>query len=366
MNINLNNYEAYFLDYYEGSLSPALVMELMEFVAKHPELKEEFENVELIALTDTDKIKFDKKESLKKSLTGINTANFDEYAIQFVEGTLSPDLQHELKAFIGQNAQYKRELDLYTKTKLVPDTSIVLEDKYLLKRRNRRPVAFYYWSAAASVAIIIGTYFLLNKNKVPAPSGNNIVKHNKIKDSNTVANHSANSIDSGKGAIPNSLPKTPVIHVVKNNTVAIKSVIKKQRKHELHAPANVKDNSTEARAIVANLSPLQLRPASGIVFTTESFCLPFYGNYGNSTLPDNLIKNNQGNNSPTEYADLELHPEKKGNKFLYLIAKFTCKGLHKITGQHIEMEKRYDSDTTNIIAYQLDLGNKKINFPVKE
>ena len=60
MNINLNNYEAYFLDYHEGSLSPALVKELMEFISQHPELKEEFETFEPVALTDTENINFEK------------------------------------------------------------------------------------------------------------------------------------------------------------------------------------------------------------------------------------------------------------------------------------------------------------------
>ena len=83
-----------------------------------------------------------------------------------------------------------------------------------------------------------------------------------------------------------------------------------------------------------------------------------------------MTKYESFSNAEKEFAsqepDKEIITEKKRNKFFYVIAKFTCKGLHKITGQHINFEKRYDSDTTNIIAYQLDLGNKKINFPVKD
>jgi len=64
-------------------------------------------------------------------------------------------LQNELKTFISQNPGYKRELELYSKTKLVPDASIIFEDKFLLKKGNKRPVAWFYWSAVASVVIII-------------------------------------------------------------------------------------------------------------------------------------------------------------------------------------------------------------------
>ena len=80
-----------------------------------------------------------------------------------MEGVLPSALQTELKIFINQNPQYKKELELYSKTKLVPDTNIVFEDKDLLKKGKKRSVVLFYWSAAASVAIIIGAYFFFKQ-----------------------------------------------------------------------------------------------------------------------------------------------------------------------------------------------------------
>ena len=50
MKINLHNYEAVFLDYYEGNLSAEDVSELLLFLENHPELKEDFESFENIVL----------------------------------------------------------------------------------------------------------------------------------------------------------------------------------------------------------------------------------------------------------------------------------------------------------------------------
>ena len=44
MNIDKNNYEAFFLDYHEGNLSPQEVADLYLFLSQYPELKKEFED----------------------------------------------------------------------------------------------------------------------------------------------------------------------------------------------------------------------------------------------------------------------------------------------------------------------------------
>ncbi len=232
MNINLNNYEAYFLDYHEGSLSTALEKELMDFIAQNPELKEEFESFELIALKDAEGIKFDNKETLKKRRAGINASNFEEYAIEHVEGTLPVALQNELKAFISQNPAYKKELELYSKTKLVPDLTIVFENKALLKRKNKRPYAFYYWSAAASVAIIIATYFLLNKNGTPP--GTVIANHVQHKDSVIIAQHKTKSTDTAIIALKDA-SNAPPIKLTFSKVIFLKCV----QMHPLKKPEEI-------------------------------------------------------------------------------------------------------------------------------
>ena len=62
MKISNENYEIWFLDYYEGQLAPEQVQELMNFLELNLDLKEEFEQFENITLIPEHTEKFDDKE----------------------------------------------------------------------------------------------------------------------------------------------------------------------------------------------------------------------------------------------------------------------------------------------------------------
>lgn len=130
MNINKHNYEAFFLDYHEGNLSPQQVAELLLFVEQHPELKEEFESFENISLTEFSNISFENKAELKKEITADNK---DYYFIGATENTLNAAEHELLNAFLKQHPHYFTELELFKKTKLTADTAVVFENKEQLK-----------------------------------------------------------------------------------------------------------------------------------------------------------------------------------------------------------------------------------------
>jgi hypothetical protein len=129
MNINKNNYEAFFLDYYEGKLSPNEVAELLLFIEQHPEVKEEFESFENITLEDFS-IAFENKADLKKEIT---LTNKDEYFIKAVEGTITETEKELLHHFLKQHPQLFYEFELYKKTKLHPELELVFDEKDTIK-----------------------------------------------------------------------------------------------------------------------------------------------------------------------------------------------------------------------------------------
>ena len=86
MTIKKHNYEAYFLDYHEGNLTPQEVADLLLFVEQHPELKDEFESFENVTLEDYSTPSFENKDILKKE---INKENIEEYFIKDVEGVIT-------------------------------------------------------------------------------------------------------------------------------------------------------------------------------------------------------------------------------------------------------------------------------------
>ena len=74
MNINKNNFEGWFLDYYEGTLTAEQVAELFLFLEKNPELKNEFESFALITLPDSQEV-FAEKNALRKNIITIENYN---------------------------------------------------------------------------------------------------------------------------------------------------------------------------------------------------------------------------------------------------------------------------------------------------
>ncbi|MBK7172812.1 MAG: hypothetical protein IPH84_06185 [Bacteroidales bacterium] len=133
MKINKDNYEAYFLDYFEGNLSPSEVSELMSFMDQNPELKSEFEGFESITVVPDANIQFDLKDSLKKnamSSSAIITAdNIDDVLIAEIEGLLSTTEKNQLEEFLKQNPAYLKDQVIYSLSKLSPDNLIIFSQK---------------------------------------------------------------------------------------------------------------------------------------------------------------------------------------------------------------------------------------------
>jgi hypothetical protein len=133
MNINKNNYEAFFLDYHEGNLTPAQVAEVICFVEQYPELKEKLESFENFTIEDFSTFEFQNKSSLKKEIT---VDNKEEYFIKSVENILNTSEIGLLNDFLKRNPEHANELALFRKTKLKVDTSIVFENKNELKKSH--------------------------------------------------------------------------------------------------------------------------------------------------------------------------------------------------------------------------------------
>jgi len=164
MKINKHNYEKYFLDYHEGNLPAELVAELFIFLESHPDLKAEFESFENISLSDPPVFTFPDKDLLKKGT--LDESNYSRYFVAYVEGTLNHHEKLMVKEFLIKFPQYKKELALFEKTKLIPDPAIVYAEKHELKKpvplfAERK--TWYYIAAAACILLLLGV-FVINRN----------------------------------------------------------------------------------------------------------------------------------------------------------------------------------------------------------
>lgn len=157
--INQHNYEAYLLDSMEGRLSVEQQLELDTFMALHPELAIDLEDLAEMTF-DPQQAVFPNKEILKK--TGADLVSGEQF-IGYIEQQLSPEEKLRVEEHCAANPALAKELDLYKKTIAIADTSIAFDDKETLKRRtkvilfNFRAASF---AAAASVVVLLMLYVL--------------------------------------------------------------------------------------------------------------------------------------------------------------------------------------------------------------
>lgn len=134
--INKENYEAFLLDYFEGTLSPELQDELFLFAATHPELDIQLNITELPSLTQThtsQAASFRPKNKLYKSKESLQD-RFDELCFNFFEKTASDDEIQELNFLKHQFPEFNNEFLIFQRTILNPDESVNFQEKDLLKK----------------------------------------------------------------------------------------------------------------------------------------------------------------------------------------------------------------------------------------
>lgn len=164
MNINLNNYEEYFLLYADNELSDKEKYEVENFVKQFPEFEEEFNMVKLtINFPDESVSLVDKSFLLKnKTLSFINENNYEEAFVLYHDNELTNEQKSETEKFVNQHPELKVEFELIGNAKLIHDASIVFPGKKRLYRKEKsgRVIPMIFWKyAAAAVLIGVGLWF---------------------------------------------------------------------------------------------------------------------------------------------------------------------------------------------------------------
>lgn len=195
--ISIFNYEAFYLDHLEGNLNEEDTAMLLNFLSKHPELALDVDDLPTLSLQD-EAISVPSFENLKQvdcDNDPITLINLETFAIANSENQLSEEKEKELTAFISNNEEAKKLVALYQSVKLVPDTSIVYDQKASLKRRTVIPL----WRYAAIAASIVGVVFAV---QVWNSNGNTIEGNvvafdfldNRFEDGNFRVNSNGNGV----------------------------------------------------------------------------------------------------------------------------------------------------------------------------
>ena len=138
MEINRNNYEIFFIDYFDGNLNTEEVADLLLFLEQNLDLKEEFDGLNEVSIPDDEYITYDFKDSLKKNVESctpkITTENYEDYFIASLEGDLLKKDKKELVNFLLKNPELSKEFKLFKNTFLECDPKIEFADKDGLKK----------------------------------------------------------------------------------------------------------------------------------------------------------------------------------------------------------------------------------------
>jgi|ERR1035437_343664 hypothetical protein len=342
MKISRDNYEIYFLDYYEGNLKGEEAEELFAFLDNNPDLAKEFNSFESITVDTNAKDEFPSKDKLKKET--ISPSNQTDFLIAYMEGDLNKREINDVEQFIKSNTKAEKELDLLQKTKLVPDKAIVYFGKSSLKKKEgsgHMPLELYrYVAIAASVVILIGTYFYFNNKNTndnhPILSSNN----------SKPINGNDNIVKT-----PTQTPDTNNNILAANNNISNQSNVNSTIVPVVHfTEKNINKAASRDAQINYNNEP----ELNGISRVEEAI--------DNKTVPVYIIvkKNNKDNNSGSKDNAIiasSADNKKKGSRVFW---DFASAGISNLSGDRISFKPVYDKDD-RMESYSFAAGPIKFN-----
>ena len=174
--IHIDNYESFYLDYLEGTLSPEERVAFEEFLAANPELQVD----EDLLFLDEVPEKMDPLQKFllkKEDLSIVTNENLDYFAIGKVENVLSVNEEKLFDGYLAANPEAQKVLAAYRETRLEA-TTVVYPNKEELKEKE---IVFIPWKmigGIAAAAAMLLLFFQLGFNSNHTKETNNTVAHN--------------------------------------------------------------------------------------------------------------------------------------------------------------------------------------------
>ncbi|MGB4205185.1 MAG: hypothetical protein WBJ84_06140 [Bacteroidales bacterium] len=372
--INYNNYEVFFLDYLEGRLSQRQIDKLKAFVDSHPELKDEFESLELVRLIPDESISFKGKEMLKKqpviSVGNINEQNYEEVFVAAFENDLSEIQNLELNQFLDKNPTLRREFNLVGKSRLSPDTSIIYPDKDGLKKTLIVPFAsrlFYYGVAAAAILLLLIALKFIFIHSTPD-------KENNLFTENPVENEVIE--------IPKEIPliqepeiKTEKLHISDKKTLLAEAEKAEKSEGEplsesladAQLPVKVENIGTmNTLSAIINIESNRMVANHSHYFSDNFYDLAMAQQMRHADAPEKEFNAGRLLARGSAFINEVFKPEEKernlipGRNELLKIADIGIQGFAWLTGADIEFRKEKD-ENGNIISYAFESQSFQIN-----
>ncbi len=344
--ITRHNYEEFFLDYLEGTLSSLQSIVLEDFLTKNPDLKLELEEMECSVFAD-ERITMD-SESLKEIPF---RESFDDFCIARLEGDLSIDSEIAFDTFLAKNESFKKENLIYQKTILRADNNLVFINKDKLKRSSRKVVLWRYFSRIGVAASIILLFSLRN---ILYQFEDDYSDEEKI-------TAKVETVITESKEITESRVPIEIEPLVKSEQKLVQPEKKTSSKNRHEETIDTPVNEAEIQnvdEVVERITPLHLPSNTELVAIANS---------ANPVMKIDIPKdkNPEIDSQNNGLAQLGMSwkssvPEKKAqNSVLFAIAKYGVDKLGEIAGKNVQLEKKYDSTTEKM---RLDFNTAGIGF----
>lgn len=358
MDITRENYEAFFIDYLEGTLDEQLVNQFIDFLHKNPDLKAELALYEPISLAPETTV-FAPKETLYKTKFDVES-EFNNAAVAQLEGDISPETEQQFAAYLASHPEKQKEIEAFGKTILKADTRVVFPHKNkLYKKPAKRIVLFWAGRVAAILLLAFAIYSLLDKNAETVSTESHFAQRQEIIEKHTLPTPEIPTEIQDKEetaseiATPETTPKPQPIKALPQKPATITNPINENRANSeiektapLKIPVEVPQKmnrlmaSVEVPQPVANLAQMHLKYIEIVIEQPTA---------DDERLLANVVKEKTGIDK------LSLDKIKKAG--LNLFSNFTKDNLNYETDSNGKItEINYDS---RLLAFSIPTGREK-------
>ena len=167
MNINRNNYEEFFILYWDNELTADEKQAVENFIKANTDLEEEFKSFGDTRFFADKNILLEEKEFLNSD-SFINITSFEDQLLDYIDNELKPAEKESVEKFANKFPAIQKELTLLQKTKIQPEAETVFPDRSLLYRHEEKvrviSIQWRRYAVAAAILLIGGfaTIRLLN------------------------------------------------------------------------------------------------------------------------------------------------------------------------------------------------------------
>ncbi len=236
MKITRSNYEAYFLDFIDGTLSMDMIDDFLDFLKKNPDLEEEIKLVSKMKLTPEPSVFEGKGHLLKKEVSF--SEEFDYRSVALIEGDMPQEEKEVFLQELQQDPVKQRSFLLMKKVRLTSDPSITFpgKQKNLKKENNKRKLVTWLSGAAAIIILAITVLAIYSSHEQSEPQ---ILSPREIVDSGEKPDASPIIESNRQDAANKELPALASVVEAKVKTEQIKDRLHQPEKLQ---PSIVREN----------------------------------------------------------------------------------------------------------------------------